>query len=281
MKPYLSLFVFLTFTISSIITGTCRYFSAEADIRRDLSSALNYTLAKRGGTILTTDTINTCRRLQRDTAGQVSLLISDDYFNRRLSIPQLRGRAYISMTLLADGGFSTIKNNGSTSATSRTMTTTPCLRSAAGVNVALNGCADCTFLTILSLSDQRVPFSLSCMAALWAAFSLYYMRRRRDADRTVYGGLTLNASMSTLLDASGQAVKLTPMQQQLMGMFLSSPDGRVTKQEICDTLWPRKPDANDTLYTLICRLKPVIERAADITIESERGRAYLLRPIKH
>jgi DNA-binding response OmpR family regulator len=81
----------------------------------------------------------------------------------------------------------------------------------------------------------------------------------------------------SIVDAQGCAIKLTPMQQQLMEMFMSAPGYTLSKQQICDALWPKKDDANDTLYTLIRRLKPIIEEHSDLMIESDRGRAYELK----
>ncbi len=62
-----------------------------------------------------------------------------------------------------------------------------------------------------------------------------------------------------------------------MEMFFQSPSHSLTKAEICDALWPKKPDASETLYTLIKRLKPVIEQHTDLKIESDRGKAYELK----
>jgi DNA-binding response OmpR family regulator len=66
------------------------------------------------------------------------------------------------------------------------------------------------------------------------------------------------------------------MQHTLLEMFLKSDDHTLTKQEICDRLWPKKPDANDTLYTLIRRIKPIIEANSNLKIESDRGKSYSL-----
>ena len=51
----------------------------------------------------------------------------------------------------------------------------------------------------------------------------------------------------------------------------------LSKQEICSRLWPGKPDASATLYTLVKRIKPVIEANSQLRIESDRGRSYSLR----
>jgi DNA-binding SARP family transcriptional activator len=61
-----------------------------------------------------------------------------------------------------------------------------------------------------------------------------------------------------------------------MMMFFSSDDHKLSKQEICDELWPKKPDASDTLYTLIKRIKPIIQIKGNLKIISERGKDYKL-----
>ena len=138
--------------------------------------------------------------------------------------------------------------------------------------------ACCSEATIFSLSDQRPTAVLWAVTLMWAAFCFY--RRRQEvvqlAGMLQYGGLCYAEAEGTFYDARGQRIKLTPMQQQLMEMFFHSDSHLLTKTEICDALWPKKPDANDTLYTLIRRLKPVVEQHSDLKIESDRGRAYEL-----
>ena len=71
-------------------------------------------------------------------------------------------------------------------------------------------------------------------------------------------------------------IRFTPMQQQLMRLFWQSPFHSISKEEICATLWPKKDDANDTLYTLIRRLKPIVEEHTRLKIVADRGRNYSL-----
>ena len=122
--------------------------------------------------------------------------------------------------------------------------------------------------TILSLSDQRPAIVLWSMALLWGLFCIY----RRGMTLGLYGGLALQEG--NFVDAKGCIVKLTPMQQQLMEMLWKSPSHKLSKSEICDALWPKKEDASETLYTLIRRLKPIIEEHSDLKIESDRGKSY-------
>ena len=124
--------------------------------------------------------------------------------------------------------------------------------------------------TILSLSDQRPAIVLWSVALLWGLYCMY--RYRRKMALRLYGGLALQEG--NFVDAKGCIVKLTPMQQQLMEMLWQSPSHKLLKTEICDALWPRKEDANETLYTLIRRLKPIIEEHSNLKIESDRGKSY-------
>ena len=136
--------------------------------------------------------------------------------------------------------------------------------------------ARCSEATIFSLSDQRLTAALWTLTLFWAAFCIY--RRRQQvvqwAGMLQYGGLCYAESEGMFYDARGQRIKLTPMQQQLMEMFFHSDSHMLTKTEICNALWPKKPDASETLYTLIRRLKPVIEQHSDLKIESDRGKSY-------
>ena len=138
--------------------------------------------------------------------------------------------------------------------------------------------AHCSEATIFSLSDQRPTLILWIMTLLWAAFCFYYHRKdvMQLAGMLQYGGLCYAEADGAFYDVQGQRIKLTPMQQQLLEMFFRSEAHQLTKTEICDALWPKKPDASETLYTLIRRLKPVVEQHSNLKIESDRGRAYEL-----
>ena len=127
--------------------------------------------------------------------------------------------------------------------------------------------------TILSLSDQRPAMMLWSMVLMWGFFCLYQYRRRVTLG--MFGGLALQEGR--FVDAKGCVVKLTPMQQQLMELLWLSPTHQLPKTEICDALWPKKEDASETLYTLIRRLKPIIEQHSDLKIEVDRGKAYELK----
>lgn len=133
--------------------------------------------------------------------------------------------------------------------------------------------AHCSEATIFGLSDQRPATILWVLTGFWAMLMWY----RRPQAANTYGGLTYSEADCLFYAADGQQVQLTPMQHQLMEMFFHSPSHSLTKTEICNALWPKKPDASETLYTLIRRLKPIVEQHSNLRIESDRSKAYGLK----
>ena len=137
--------------------------------------------------------------------------------------------------------------------------------------------ANCDFMTVFMLSDQRASGVLLVAGILWMMGSLWYMRRFKPellVEGVRYGGLIY--SNEKFMTIKGEQIRLTPMQHTLLEMFMNSEDHSLSKQEICDRLWPKKPDASDTLYTLIKRVKPIIEEHSNLKIESDRGKSYTL-----
>lgn len=138
--------------------------------------------------------------------------------------------------------------------------------------------ANCSFATTFMMSDQKASGSLFVFGALWLLGSLWYVRRNKPeliVQGFEYGGIVFHDDK--FMTVSGEQIRLTPMQHTLLEMFMNSEDHSLSKQEICDRLWPKKPDASDTLYTLIRRIKPIIETHSTLKIESDRGKSYSLK----
>ncbi len=137
--------------------------------------------------------------------------------------------------------------------------------------------AHCSEATIFSLSDQRSAALLWVLTGFWAMFMCFSEKLRvKREELSGFGGLAYSEAEGRFYAPDGNEVQLTPMQHQLMEMFFHSPSHTLSKAEICDALWPKKPDASETLYTLIRRLKPVIEQHSNLRIESDRSKAYRL-----
>ena len=137
--------------------------------------------------------------------------------------------------------------------------------------------ANCGFVATFMMSDQKASGSLLMVGMLWLLGSLWYVRRNRPeliVQGLSYGGIVYNNDKFMTL--SGEQIRLTPMQHSLLEMFITSDTHTLSKQHICDRLWPKKPDASDTLYTLIKRIKPIIETHSTLKIQSDRGKSYSL-----
>ena len=138
--------------------------------------------------------------------------------------------------------------------------------------------ANCSFATTFMMSDQKASGSILLVGMLWLLGSLWYVRRNRPeliAQGLAYGGIVYNNDK--FMTQSGEQIHLTPMQHSLLKMFITAETHTLSKQEICNRLWPKKPDANDTLYTLIRRIKPILETHSTLKIESDRGKSYSLK----
>lgn len=138
--------------------------------------------------------------------------------------------------------------------------------------------ANCIFATTFMMSDQKASGSLLFIGMLWLLSSLWYVRRNKPeliVQGLAYGGIVFHDDK--FMTISGEEIRLTPMQHSLLEMFITTDSHTLSKQEICDRLWPKKPNASDTLYTLIRRIKPIIETHSILKIESNRGKSYSLK----
>lgn len=154
-----------------------------------------------------------------------------------------------------------------------------------GRTLYLRGYANCSVATVFALSDQRLPLMLTVLTMLWAGLGHWWLRRRPTAvlaeagngRALCIGSLSWDAASHSFFTGEHKEVHFTPMQRQLMELFISADCHMLTKESICQHLWPRKEDANETLYTLIRRLKQtLVENDCQVTITSDRGRSYRL-----
>lgn len=240
MKPYMSVVVFLVLLLSSVGAGIDSYHTAEQRIVEDMNQALSKTLAASQEGWITPDTIYSYRQ--------------------NLRIAELRNHSYLYYADLQRDD-------------------TLCSRRmewrSQHAAVALRGYANCSFATVWGLADHRLPWFLSLLTVGWLFLSFRSVRRRR-VEGLSFGSLVYVTGERRFYRPDCQPVRLTPMQQQLLEMFFTAEQHCLSKDEICERLWPRKPDASETLYTLIRRLKPIVERQGSLKIVSERGRSYRL-----
>ena len=245
MKPITVVIVFLALTLSSALASIGSYKNTESRIINDLNQALALTLQEKQDASITPDTLRVYREF--------------------LHIDALKSRAYLAYCL---------RNERSKITCSDTM-----VGHKNAHFIGIRGYANCSMATIFSLSDQRLPFSLSLLAMTWAVFAFCYLRRSHPQlmMRLVsYGGLSYSEDSDEFYNTRHQPLHLTPMQHQLMQMFFHSATHQLSQSEICHALWPKKDDPSETLYALIKRLKATIESNSNLSIEVDRGRAYRL-----
>ena len=121
-------------------------------------------------------------------------------------------------------------------------------------DATIRGYADVSMASVLGLADKRLPAAFSLMAVLCLIGSAMLTRRKQMKP----------------------ALQLTPMQRQLLDIFKEAPEGELSKEEICRTLWPGKPMTDDAMYSLIRHLKTSLEDSG-YEIETRRGFGYRLK----
>ena len=249
----LPVMIFVMLCISAMLTGFESYRVAAEDVHHDLDHALRQALAGNGVEKMRQDSIRAYRAMAGRDVAQLTIIIEDNTLRRHLRHERLREVAYIACDVReTDGRYDVSFRSG-----------------------AYGGAA-----MLFAISDQRPALLLSVMALMSLMWSLYPLGRRKEAETAPcggYGGLWYDADADKFVVAGGAPLRLTPMQHTLMRMFFDSDNHTLTKQAICDRLWPRKPDASDTLYTLIRRLKPIVEANSQLKIVADRGRAYTLK----
>ena len=264
LRPYHTLLVFAILVMSAIFSSVSNYRKAQYAIIKDMDQALAQTLQERQDHWITPDTIQSYRsHLSIDLLKQTSILCyamkeerkgNEEERNEteeewKETEGEWKGMPLTSKTMLLS------KNH-------------------------IQGYANCSMLDVWGMSNQRTSMTLTLMAMLWAIWSVYYLRKRNEVEtglRQNFGTLSYSSSDDAFYKKeSDEAIKFTPMQHQLMQLFFKNEHHKLSKQEICDALWPKKPDASETLYTLIRRIKPIIENNSNLMIESERGKAYRL-----
>ena len=278
----LPILIFIVLCFTAMATSYGSYHKAQRNIESDLQQALAKTINEKGVVTMRQDSIRAYRSIARTEGEMMTIAVGDETLRRHLRNQQLGEMAFITYTVGRERG---------------------------RWKVTFNTEAKCSAAMIWSLSDQRLSAWLTVMALLSLALSF---RGKRQSQPTTNrepssslewprceGGRqsqpTTNREPSSSLEwprcEGGRqsqpitmdcfsATHLTPMQRQLMEMFVASNSHRLSKHEICDVLWPKKDDANETLYALISRLKRELDKTSNYDIISDRGRAYVLKQRK-
>ena len=284
MNPNKALLITLLLAISAFAFGYRSYTQAEQRIAADLSQALQQTVIAQRHLWLNTDSIRAYTHLQKLMGTPVTVSSANHLFAAALTLAPLKDVSHLSLHIHRKDEPQTVARE-TPSGYIAGDTLLYLNADSEGVTLAFRGYARCSAGLILRLADLTIPAVLMLCTVAWGVFAFFRCRRtssvRRntsamtDEDECItFGNLTLSTREACFYDERREKLRLTPMQYALMEMFYLSPTRRLSKPDICQALWPDKENADETLYTLIRRLKPVVESHSNLHITTDRGRSY-------
>ena len=249
----------LLMMLASVIFGCHCYNEAKNEMRSQLNQALQHLVLDQSGQQYLMDSIAGLH------AGEI-LTINDRETKLRnsLSIVPLKNTCHISVCL----NDATKNHLFSERATVCSDTLLWCTQpnGANEVVIALKAFANPSFCAVLGHSKQQV----SLTGFLLGLFMLAVLSIRQQKMKN------LPEVVCPIKSTPTNKIHLTPMQKQLMDLFATAPGHTLSKEEICEALWPKKDAPDDTLYTFISRLKSSLKRQSSWRIINERGREYTL-----
>lgn len=251
MKPIVAIIVFSFLTVSSLFLGYANYMTAKEKIIEDVNQALVKTVLSGNPERITADTLRV--------------------FKSNLQIGQLKGTSYLSLCTDEPSKVSFCSDTVSFKT--------------AHERLYIRAYPNCSRAAIFSISEQTVPSALLTISMLWGMFSLIYLRRKNAMPAaavpvgghvTDFGNLSFSASSCQFYNEQKEEIYFTPMQQSFMKMLMESEDKKVSVNDICRNLWPGKENAKESLYTLVRRLKPIVESNTNLKIVADKGGHYRL-----
>ena len=253
---YMVIFPLLMIAVS-VITGWRCYDKAKTEMAEDLNQALQ-------STALTDACVEGILDSLSSMPGSPMLTFNGTHhgFANFLNIPSLRDTAHVSYSLVQAHGEGHETGTSHARICSDTIMLAGCGTKGNEVVLAVRAYANPSMASVFGHAGMEWSMFSFLAGLLMLVFML--------ANRRLFKVAVVHSSMRANLT-------LTPMQEQLMNMFLESPTRTLTKEEICSALWPKKDNPDDTLYTFISRMKSSLARqSSSYRIENKRGREYFL-----
>ena len=263
MKPIVAIIVFFSLMVPSLFLGYANYVTAKEHanyvtakehIIEDVNQALVKTVLSSHPERITADTLRV--------------------FKSNLQIGQLKGTSYLSLCTDEPSKVSFCSDTVSFKT--------------AHERLYIRAYPNCSRATIFSISEQTIPSALLTASMLWGMFSLIYLRRKKNAMLAAmtpvgghviaFGNLSFSASSCQFYNERKEEIYFTSMQRSFMKMLMESEDKKMSIDDICRNLWPRKENAKESLYTLVRRLKPIVESNTNLKIVADKGGYYRLSP---
>lgn len=297
MATQLSLAGMLIMLTLSFSFGFHNYTETRQAIVSDLNQALQETLLTHSGEWMSQDTLKTYVRLSEIFGNPISIESHNKDFAEALHFSALKNKAGIIIRLLNKEQRTTISSSAplekeknkpylaSDTVLWITGNIPSVLERENRIGLSFQGYANCSFQVVVGLMNKSLPGLFFCLSLLLGSSYLYLLYAGKlktelqpiTARQTIaYGDLTLSCDQSCFYRKDMEKLKLTPQQYTLMEMFFLSPTHILLRTDICEILWPGKVNADETLNTLIRRLRPLIEKNTNLKITTDRGRAYIL-----
>lgn len=251
MKSTTAILVFFSLMIPSLFMSYGSYTTAKEHIIDDVNQALAQTILYKASDRITTDTLK--------------------MFRSKLKIEQLKKTSYLTMCT---------KDPSNISFCSDTMT-----YKYGEERFHVRAYPNCSKATVFCMSEQTLPGTLFIVSLLWGMFSIFYLNHKKNLDESmqldnksiVFGDITFSDSLSLFYNGNKEEIQFTPMQFAFMKMLITSECKKIPVNDICRRLWPGKENSKETLYTLVRRLKPVVENNSNVRIISDKGGYYSLK----
>jgi len=280
--------------VLSFSFGFHNYSEAQKAIVSDLNQALQQTIMQNSELWMNQDTLKTYSRLSAVFGNPVSIESYNRDFAEALKLEQLKDKSGIIVH---------VKNKKAidkpvTDATPGKDQTKNYLASdtiiwlSANLNlpessqedlgISFQGYVNYSASDVLALTDKKAPLLLLLLALMAGCLSWFLMRRKQaetpvqKENLIAFGNLTFSCDKACFYKEDQEKLRLTPQQYKIMEMFYLTSSHILARTDICEALWPGKENADETLNTLIRRLRPLIEENSNLKITTDRGRAYQL-----
>ena len=245
MKPITAIIVFFSLMFPALFLGYNNYAEAKENIIKDVNQALAKTVIYKMPTKITADTLQV--------------------FKSNLQINQLKETSYLSLCTEEPSKITFCSDTISFKTK--------------GERLYIRAYPNCSKATIFDISEQSIPGALLTISILWGMFSMIYLRRKENAmilatpvyQTVSFGNLSYSVSFGQFYNEQKEEIYFTPMQLSFMKMLMEKENKKVAVEEICDKLWPGKDNARESLYTLVRRLKPIVESNSNVKIVSDKG----------
>ena len=244
--------------LSSIAIGFSNYQETKEEMRQDLTCALRQFVLDESRQLLLLDTLSSLHQDMVLTLNDV-----DSSFNDQLTILPLKDTSHVSVCLLRHDERNPFREKAFIDSDTLLWHSA---KYKSGPVIALKAYANPSVCAVLGHSDQRLSLTGIILCLLMLSIIVWRTKVSRSEVELIV----------TSTSSSVREIHLTPMQEQLMDMFFSAPSHILSKETICEALWPKKDHPENTLYTFISRLKVALKDQSDMDIVNKRGKEYQL-----